>query len=73
MMENIPKKFPNRLSFFTLIKVVQKFPESEWKGIIKRRVKDEYAVKYNMKRIYLIKNYVNDFLSLIKGTLKCGT
>ena len=62
MLGNIPKRFPNRLSFSTLLKIVQKFPESKWEKLIKRRVKDEYAVKYNMKRIYLIKNYVNDFL-----------
>lgn len=62
MLGNIPKKFPNRLSFLTLLKIVQQIPESKWKKVIKKRVKEEYAVKYNMKRIYLIKNYVNDFL-----------
>ncbi len=62
MLKNIPETFPNRLSFSLLVKIIQKFPESEWEKIIKRRVKEEHAVEYNMKRIYLIKNYVNDFL-----------
>lgn len=61
MLGNIPKKFPNRLSFFTLLKIVQKLSQNEWKKRIKAIVKDEHCIDYNMKRIYLVKNYADTF------------
>jgi len=61
-LKNVPKKFPNRISYPRLIKLLNRFSNNKVKDIVSRE-KNLEEIDYSLKRIELIKNWIKLFSS----------
>lgn len=57
LLKKIPKKFPNRISYPKLIKLLKRFPKEKIEEIILKDKKENAS--FSINRIDLVKNYID--------------
>lgn len=60
LLKKTPKKFPNRTAYPRIIKLLKRFSDEKINEILSKGKNNE-EIKYNLKRVELVKNWINLF------------